>query len=147
MRYSRIIFVCQDNTALSPMAEAIFREMVKSPDVEVMSRGLVVLFPEPLNDFAREVLLSHQMDFTKESTTPFSIDEVNDETLILTMSISQTIKIGQEYGLTEQVFTLRKFDKEEDGDVLDPFGGGPLEYQTLYQELSELIHKMIVNLE
>lgn len=147
MRYSRIIFVCQDNTTLSPMAEAIFRDMVKSSDVEVLSRGLVVLFPEPLNDFAREALLSHQMDFTKETTTPFSLDEVNDETLILTMTISQSIKIAQEYGLTEQVFTLRKFDREEEGDIKDPFGGGLLEYQTLYQELSELIRKMIVNLD
>lgn len=147
MKYSRIIFVCQDNTAVSPMAEAIFREMVKSSDLEVISRGLVVLFPEPLNDFAREVLLSHQMDFTKDVTSPFLADEVNDETLILTMTISQTIKIAQEYGITEHVFTLRKFDNEEDGDIKDPFGGGPLEYQTLYQELSELIRKMIMNLE
>lgn len=147
MKYSRIIFVCQDNTTLSPMAETIFKEMVKTPDVDVVSRGLVVLFPEPLNELAREVLLSHQMDFSKEATTPFSIDEVNDETLILTMTISQSIKIAQEYGLTEQVFTLRKFDKEEEGDVIDPFGGGPLEYQTLYQELTELIRRLIANLE
>lgn len=139
--------MCQDNTTLSPMAETIFRETIKSSDIEVMSRGLVVLFPEPLNDYAREALLSHQMDFTKETTSPFSIDEVNDETLILTMTISQSIKIAQEYGLTEQVFTLRKFDNEEEGDIKDPFGGGMLEYQTLYQELSELIRKMIVNLD
>lgn len=145
MKYSKIIFVCQDNSTLSPMAEAIFHHYVKDTSIEVISRGLVVLFPEPFNENAQRVLKAHDISFVRDSTAPFDPEEVNDETLILTMNINQTIKLAEEYGLMENVSTFRKFAGEE-GDLADPFGAGYEEYEKLYEEMLVLTQKMMVYL-
>ena len=46
-RYNKILFVCEDNTATSLMAEQICKSMVTDEAVTIESRGMVVLFPEP----------------------------------------------------------------------------------------------------
>lgn len=146
MRYSRIIFVCQDNTILSPMAEAILKDMVKNDRIEVLSRGMVVLFPEPFHENVKKLLKKQKIRFQGEATAPFCKEEVNDETLILTMTISQSIKIAEECGNMEQVETLKKFAGEE-GDIADPFGSGYEEYEAIFLELKRLIGRMILRLE
>ena len=56
-RYNKIIFVCDSGTARAPMAEAIMKEYIIKYPVEIESRGLVVLFPEPLNQKTEAVLI------------------------------------------------------------------------------------------
>ena len=58
-RYKKIMFVCTDNTAQSLMAEMICKNMVTDEELEIVSRGLVVLFPEPVNPKAEVVLINH----------------------------------------------------------------------------------------
>ena len=57
--YDKLIFVGSGNTALSPMAEAILQKKFKIEDILIESRGLVVLFPEPVNPKAEAILVSH----------------------------------------------------------------------------------------
>ena len=44
--YNRIVFVAESGTCRAPMAAGIFREYSLNHPVEVLVRGLVVLFPE-----------------------------------------------------------------------------------------------------
>ena len=55
-RYDKLVFVCTGNTCRSPMAEVIYKNLDKESDVKVISRGLVVLFNEPINPKAEVVL-------------------------------------------------------------------------------------------
>ena len=48
----RIIYVAGSGTSRAPMAAAIIKSMLKDSDVDVLSRGIVVQFPEPLNQKA-----------------------------------------------------------------------------------------------
>ena len=64
--FNRIIFVCESGTARSPMAAGILNEFSLKRSIDVESRGLVVLFPEPMNQKAEAVLISNgvsMMDF------------------------------------------------------------------------------------
>ena len=54
-KYNKLIFVCTGNTCRSPMAEAIYKNLDKETDIKVFSRGLVVLFGEPINPKAEIV--------------------------------------------------------------------------------------------
>ena len=58
--FQRIVFICMDNTSGSIMAESIFNSVMEqlAPEqqIGVCSRGLVVLFPEPLNPGVVQVL-------------------------------------------------------------------------------------------
>ena len=57
--YNRIVFVAESGTCRAPMAAGIFREYSLNHPVEVLVRGLVVLFPEPLNQKAEAVMISN----------------------------------------------------------------------------------------
>ena len=48
-RFDRLIFVSNSDTCRAPMAKGIMRSKYLLSDLEVDSRGLVVLFPEPVN--------------------------------------------------------------------------------------------------
>ena len=55
-RYEKIIFVSMNNTIRGPMAELLMKKITKHKDLEIISRGLVVLFQEPFNPKAVAVL-------------------------------------------------------------------------------------------
>ncbi len=65
-QYDRIIFVDSDDTTRAPMAKVIMKSKFLLASMEICSRGLVVLFPEPMNQKAEAVLISNGYD-TKKS--------------------------------------------------------------------------------
>ena len=59
MRYNRIIFVAQSGTSREPMAAGIMKDLNEDSNLEILARGLVVQFPEPLNQKAEAVMISN----------------------------------------------------------------------------------------
>ena len=55
-KYSRIVFVSMHNTCRGPMAELLMKSITTHKEMEIVSRGLIVLFPEPFNPKAVAVL-------------------------------------------------------------------------------------------
>ncbi|MEE1027775.1 MAG: translation factor (SUA5), partial [Agathobacter sp.] len=58
-RYDRIVFVAKTGTCREPMAVGILNDMALNYQVEILARGLVVQFPEPLNQKAEAVLIGN----------------------------------------------------------------------------------------
>lgn len=139
-RYERLIFVCTENTTRSPMAEAIYNSMQIGNMIEVLSRGLVVLFPEPMNPKAEVVLNNHELQISEHIAKQFRSHEVDEHTLILTMTMNEKIKIEEEYFVNSNVYTLKEYAGES-GDVSDPYGGTLLEYEECFGELLRLVKK------
>ena len=144
-KYSRLIFVCTGNTCRSPMAEVLFRASYDADDIEVFSRGLVVLFPEPCNPKADLVVKNHNLSLEEHIATQRQKSGVNDETLVLCMTFSQKLKLMEEYGLEANLYTIKEYAGEE-GDVLDPYGQTMLEYEECFMELSRLMKKTVIRL-
>lgn len=59
--YDKLIFVSESDTSTSPMAEAILQKEFLLEDILITSKGLVVLFPEPINPKSEAVLVSHSL--------------------------------------------------------------------------------------
>ena len=57
--YNRLIFVDADDTSRAPMAKVIMKTKQLFRPIEIDSRGLVVLFPQPINQKAEAVLISN----------------------------------------------------------------------------------------
>ena len=57
--YNKIIFVAENGTCRAPMAAGILKDMLPGKQIEILPRGLVVLFPEPLNQKAEAVMISN----------------------------------------------------------------------------------------
>ena len=144
--YNKIIFVCKENLILSPMAECIMKSILMDKTREIVSRGLVVLFAEPRDQKATEVLINHAIPCEEQISQEFVAEEADAQTLVLTMNFMEKVKLVEDYGLADHVFTLREFADDEEGenldpDLADPYGGGDEAYEETYVELKDLLYK------
>ena len=139
--YNKVIFVTKENLVLGPMAEWIFKSILMDKGKEILSRGLVVLFPEPRNMNVTDVLINHGIPQEAQVSVAFSADEVTDETLILTMNFVEKVKVLEEFGIENNVFTMNEF-AEEEGEILRNPAGGDDTYETSYTEIKDMLYKI-----
>ena len=125
-RYDKLLLVDKEDTAMAPMAEAIMQHRLLLEDILIESRGLVVLFEEPVNPRTEKILDMKGL-ITEQQHTSRQLEEsdFDERTLILTMQQAQKDKIMAEYRDPLNVFTLREY-VGADEDPADPYGGdGP----------------------
>lgn len=142
LKYERVIFICTENTSRGPIAESLFRNMSNVEGIECMSRGLIVLFPEPVNPKAEQVLQNHGLEMVGHTTKQFKSHEADENTLVLTMTEHQKKKVIEDFYVTHNIYTIKEFVGEF-GDVLDPYGGTMLQYEECYEELARLVKKTV----
>lgn len=139
VHYDKLIFVCTDNTCLSPMAEGIMRGLVKDRSLEVISRGLVVLFQEPINPKAAEVAKNSGVKLLHPRSIAFAEEDLNTRTLVLTMAEQQKKTIYDQYESAINVYTINEF-LDGEGDVEDPLGGEMESYQECFDRICILVN-------
>lgn len=143
--FDRLIFVCRENTSRSIMAETIYNSISENSDLEAISRGMVVLFPEPINEKVITVLENHGLSPKRKRSLPLEKEDFTNQTLVLTMTEKIKNQIVKAHPQMEEVYTLKEFSGEI-GDVSDPYGGTLLDYEDCFNELVMLIKKMIYKL-
>ena len=143
-RYRKIIFVCDSGTARAPMAEAIMKEyMIKYP-VEIESRGLVVLFPEPLNQKTEAVLISNGINVQNQMSRQLTAEDLQQGHFVIAMEAAQKQKILEEYeeSLEGDVEVLTDLTGDE-LEILNPYGGTLQSYGLCYETLNKTIKKLV----
>ncbi len=146
--YNKIIFVARTGTCRSPMAAGILSEMALKHPVEVVSRGLVVLFPEPLNQKAEAVMISNGINMEGYTSTELSEEDFAPDTLVFVMEKSQLEKIIEKYenAIPENIFVLNEFVGDE-LEIVDPYGGTLQAYGLCYEVIRKSIQKLVEILE
>lgn len=135
--FSKLIFVCTENLCLSIMAETVMNRVKRGRSLEVMSRGLIVLFPEPVNQKAVTILENHYMEPVSKESKGLETRDLNDTTLVLTMTVAEKRKVMESFPMANFVYTLKEFAGES-GDVEQP--GGELEnYEACYRRILRLV--------
>lgn len=145
--YKKVIFVCSDNTCTSIIAEAILNKVKGERELEVISRGMIVLIPEPLNPKAVAILKAWKLEPLKEYSQELAKEDLTPDTLILTMTQEEAVSILERFSdcLTPDITltTLRNFTGQE-GDFPVPIGT-ITEYGQFYEAM-DLSVKMAAQL-
>lgn len=142
--YKKIIFVATSGTCREPMAAGILRDICIRKDIEVLARGLVVLFPEPLNQKAEAVMISNGLPTEGYMSAPLTAEDITEDTLILTMEDSHRQKVLEIFAFVnaEQVQTLNEFVGDE-LEMVNPYGGSLQMYGLCYETLLATIRKLV----
>lgn len=140
----RIIFVARSGTGREPMAMGILKDLSFQEDVEILARGLVVSFPEPMNGKAEAVLISNGINLNHYTSEQLNNDEITEGTLIFTMEENQRRKVLEHFGnaTEENVFVLTSFVGDE-LEIIDPYGGPLQAYGLCYETLRKSIKKLV----
>jgi protein-tyrosine phosphatase len=142
--YNRIIFVGKSGTSREPMAKGILEDFSLNRPVEVLARGLVVLFPEPINQKAEAILISNGIHMEGFTSVQLTEEDLEGDTLTLTMERTQRERLLEMYGEDKaediQVLTDLVGDELE---ILDPYGGALPSYGLCYETLRKSIKKLV----
>ena len=141
MIYRRVIFVCEDNLTSSPMAAAILQNISRIPNLEVLSRGLVVLFPEPYNPKIYGILFKHQMLMPNGTAKALEEKDFASDTLVLAMNREEKQKILTGYKNAENVYTVMEYAGGS-GDLMNPYGGDADLYRLFYESMNNWVSQV-----
>ena len=120
----KILFVCTGNTCRSPMAQIVGKKLING--IEFDSAGVFAIDGTEISDNAKKVLLEKGYNFGDLKSKRVTKEIFKDFNLILTMTQEQK-EILKTFFLEEKdkIYTLKEYnsDKEEFGEIADPFGG------------------------
>ncbi len=143
-KINKILFVTGSATISGPMAEGITRKRLADRDIEVDNRGLVVLFPEPVNQKAEAVMISNGIRMDGYMSAQLAKEDMGDACLVLTLNEKQKEKVKEEYPEQKLVYTLSEFTGEE--ETTNPYGGELADYGRCFEQLERTIDKMLERL-
>lgn len=141
--YNRIVFVAESGVCREPMAAAILKELGLNRPVEILARGLVVLFPEPMNQKAEAVMISNGLPVEGYMSSPLTAEDITEDTLALAMEEKHRQKILEMFAHADpkQVQVLTEFVGDE-LEIVNPYGGTLQMYGLCYETLLSSVKKL-----
>ncbi len=145
--YDKVIFICTTNTFCSPIAEAVYKEIAPAWLPEAVSRGIVVLFPEPISPKVNVILSSHDMEVSNHKhSMQMEKEDITPDTLLLVMAFSEKVKLMEDFGIDNNVYTIGEFIGE-DTDMINPYGADDAQYQSFFEEVQKRVERVILRIE
>lgn len=146
IKYNKIIFVSNSDTCRGQLAASITREIgrgfLEQNFIEIESRGIIVLFPEPMNPKTVAIAASKDLDIDGYVSKALTPQDFGMNTLVLTMTESIKKKVYEDFKEALNVFGLKEF-VGEDGDVEAAHGGELVDYGELFRNIERLVNKLI----
>ncbi len=147
-KYKKLIFLDEDNTRLSPITEVLFKQKLNAAgidDLEVCSRGNVVLFPEPVNQKIARISGAYGLDLSDYAAVMLEEKDLTPDTLTLSMDAAGKEMVYEKFPNAVNIYTLKEF-LGSSGDLKLPIGGTIDEYATIIEILSGLLDLLIEKL-
>lgn len=146
-KYKRVIFVAGNGITRAPMAAEIYKTL-EQDETEVLARGLLVAFPEPLNQKTEAIMISNGINVTDYQAKELSDSEITEDSIIFVMEESQRKKVldRYEHATEENTYVLTSFVDEE-LEIIDPYGGPLQTYGICFEMLKSTMIKVVEKLD
>ncbi len=140
MQFNRVIFAGKRATCREPMAMALLSNEPLWRPIEVLARGIVVLFPEPMNQKAEAVLAGRGIRLPDYKSSLLEPSDFTEDTLVLTFDEEIRQKVLEMEG-AKNVYVLTDVTGDE-LEIIDPYGGEIIQYGICLETMSNSIRKL-----
>ncbi len=139
----KIIFVSGHGISRAPMAAELLRRKWLCAPAEILARGRLVQFPEPLNQKAEAVLISNGIQCSDYMSAQLTDEEITDGTVIFCMEEDQRARLlsSLENATEDNTFVLSSFVGDE-LEILNPYGGTLQTYGLCFELLKNTVQKL-----
>ncbi len=127
--FDRIVFVGRAGNCREVMAAELLKQKPLWHRPEILSRGVSVLFPEPMNQKAEAVLISNGIQMGNFTSKALTEEDFGDDTLVITF----------ETAIRETIET--KFPKAKNL-YFDPCGQEIVTYGLCYEAIEKTVTKL-----
>lgn len=141
-RFKRVIFISETDTSRGPLAAAIMGRLLMDTDITVESRGLIVLFPEPMNPKTVAVAASRGIVLKDYVSNQLTSEDFGTDVLVLALDEIYKKQIYDEYVEAKNVYSVKEYT-DGAGNISDPYGGDLSEYGELYESLQAIIERIV----
>lgn len=141
----KILFVCTGNTCRSPMAEAVFRQLLEREGMEgvyVSSAGIFAFESQPASENAVAVTESRGIDLKGHKARRMTKKQIDEYDLILTMTESHREVIMGITADSQKVHTLNGYIGKR-GEIVDPFGHSVEVYEQTILDMSDSLELLL----
>lgn len=138
--FNKVIFVGRRATCREPMAMALLEKESLLRPIEIQARGLVVLFPEPLNQKAEAVMAGSGIRLKDYMSVQLRPEDFSEDTLILTFD-QESRERALEVDGAQNVYVLTDVTGDE-LEILDPYGGDVMRYGICLKTMENTIKKL-----
>lgn len=140
--FKKLIFVSTANTCRSQWAAEIMKKEWPDSGMEVISRGIIVLFKEPVNQKAVAIAKCKGIDMEHLVSNQITPEDFGEDVLVLVMTESEKKKLYEEYMQAVNVHSIREFVGEA-GDLEVPLGKELVHYGEAFENMERLVKLVI----
>jgi protein-tyrosine phosphatase len=147
-----VLFVCTGNTCRSPMAEALFRDLVKERvDYQVSSAGVAAAPGMPASKHTAALLKERGLDLARFQSRMLDRQILEQATHVFAMSSHHMAAIVDEFpAQADKVYLVSEFSAEDalrGRDVSDPFGQGRSAYEETLRSLEKMLPSLLAYID
>ena len=138
-----VLFVCSANQCRSPMAEALFKNIIlergEESEWNIASAGVWAVPRYPATENARVVMVERELDISAHLSQPTSRDLLGEYHLVLVMENAHKEALQADYPEYADRLILFRNLAGDDRDFEDPVGGSLDRYRGAAEDFQNII--------